>query len=362
MAAFSVAGPASIKGELEEKFEKNAETSQFESTRQVDTHLKPKLFFWDNIIIYLASTILGLSVSNIIVDFVRPEPNMVVCYTPENVSLNQAVFINNYCYEYLPSSENFTLALVIHGAAMLVPYYLWKAYFSARIDFFFTHAAKLETLRNRNTGEYPHKNLSVVDYLHTEFYERKGILIGYIIKLATQLLFVLLSISISAGVFQDFDIEFKCPKEEDHHLFPQVTCAYAKLRFISILRWVDYAILIVSLCVLSFGLYWCLKHSHTELAYKNVAQFCYHSCMNSKFYKATRCYCLNNDQHFLIMLLYATDAGLGRVFRSVQIVTRIRHELDAHFESLDSYYSKRHLGKHRIMMCKTTITRYIRFP
>ena len=347
-----VPGSEFIKGKLEEKSDKNAETSQMESIRRVDPHLEPKLFFWDNIIFYLASAILGLSVSNIIVDFVRPEPNMVACYTLTNTSRDQAVFINNYCNEFLPSSENFTLALVIHGAAMLVPYYLWKAYFSARIDFFFTHAAKLETLRDRNTGEYPHKNFSVVDYMHREFHERRDILIGYVIKLATQLCIVLLSIIISAGVFQDFDVEFECPKESHHRLFPQVTCAYAKLRFISILRWVDYAILSVSFFVLLYGLYWCLGRSHPELGYKNTSQFCYHSCINSKFYKATRRYRLKNDQHFLLMSLYATNAGLGRVFRSVQIVNRIRHELDAHFESLDNFDSMRNpeRSKHRIMM------------
>jgi len=236
-------------------------------------------------------------------------------------------------------SENFTLALVIHGAALLVPHYLWKAYFSARIDFFFSHAAKLETLRDRDTGEYPHKNFSVVDYMHREFHERRDILIGYFIKLATQTVVALLAICISIGLFQDFDIEFDCPREGEHRLFQVVTCTYAKLRFISILRWVDYALLCISLIVLAYGLYWCILRSHPELEHQKTSQFCFESCINSKFYIATKRYRLKNDQHFLLVSLFATDAGLGRVFKSIQIVNRIHHELDAHYESLDSFES-----------------------
>ena len=336
-----IPGSPAIKEKIEEKSEKRTEDSRLESIR-ADPHLEPKLFFWDNIIFYLATAILGLSVSNIIVDFVRPEPNTVACYTaPGNTSRDQTVYINNYCNQHLPFTENFTLALVIHGAAILAPYYLWKAYFSARIDFFFTHAAKLETLRERDTGEYPHKNFSVVDYMHREFHEKRDILIGYIIKTAAQFGIALLSLSISAGVFQDFDVEFDCPRRTEHRLFGKVTCVYAKLRFIAILQWVDYALLTVSLLVLLYGLYWCVIGSHPELEYENTSQFCYASCINSKFYKATKRYRLQNDKEFLLVWLFATNTGLGRVFKSIQIVNKIRHELDAHFESLDNYDSMR---------------------
>ena len=309
---------------------------------QTEYRLEQKLFFWDSVIFYLASAILGLSISNIVVDFVRPEPNTVACCT--NTTRDQTIYINSYCNNYLPFSENFTLALVIHGTLLLVPHYLWKAYFSARIDFFFTHAAKLETLRDRDTGEYTRKNFSVVDYMHREFHERKDILIGYIIKLAIQFLIALLSLSISIGIFHDFSTEFECflPKNiPDFCVLERVSCVYAKLRFISILRWVDYALLGISLIVLLYGLYWCIIRSHPELEYQNTSQFCFHSCINSKFYRACKWYRLKNDQHFLLLSLFATNAGLGRVFRSIQIANRIRHDLDAQFESLDNYDSMR---------------------
>ena len=325
--------------------------------------LEPKLFFWDNIIFYLASAILGLSVSNIIVDFLRPEPNSVACFSVFD-NRDQAAYVNNYCNDSLPFSENFTLALVIHGVLLLAPHYLWKVYFSARIDFFFTHAAKLETLRDRNTGEYPHKNFNVVDYMHREFHERKDILRGYIIKLLSQLFIAVLAISSTAGLFQDFNIQFYCsdmPLDDEDPAFQNIKCSYAKLRFVSVLRWFDYIFLALSVITICYGLfYWCLLKNHPELGHQETSHFCYDSCINSKHYQTKLeinkkwCYFqtvltwlkvryrLENDLHFLLVSLFSTNAGLGRVFKSVQIANDISQELSAHLESLDNYDSMKH--------------------
>ena len=304
--------------------------------------LESKLFFWDNIIFYLASAILGLSVSNIVVDFLRPEPNAVACFTDVN-NRDQAAYVNNYCNDFLPFAENFVLALVIHGILLLAPHYLWKVYFSARIDFFFTHAAKLETLRDRDTGEYPHKNFNVVDYMHREFHEKRDILIGYVMKLILQLIVAVLAISTTAGLFQnhEFKIQFDCPHMDDEE-DGRVKCSYAKLRFVSVLRFADYIFLALSVIAMVYGLYWCLLKSHPELGHQETSQFCYDSCINSKHYVHKRRYRLTNDLHFLLVSLFSTNAGLGRVFKSVQIANDISQELSAHLESLDNYDSMKH--------------------
>ena len=308
---------------------------------RIEPRLEPKLFFWDNIIFYLASAILGLSVSNIVVDFLRPEPNAVACYTPPNTSRDQAAYINNYCNDHLPFTENFTLALVIHGAVLLAPQYLWKAYFSARIDFFFTHAAKLETLRDRDTGEYPPKNFNVVDYMYREFHERWSILTGYRIKLISQLCIVALAIGISVRLFQEFNIEFYCPDkdEPEHDIFKRVRCSYAKLRFVSILRLIDYGLLGASSLVLLYGLYWSTICCHSELEHEGTSQFCYQFCINSKYYTGKKWNRLRSDLDFLLVSLFATNTGLGRVFKSVQIANDISEELSAHLESMDTFDS-----------------------
>ena len=382
---------------------KPAELASSEKNSEKTPMLEPKLFFWDNIIFYLASAILGLSVSNIVVDFLRPEPNSVACFSSFD-NRDKVAYINNYCNDFLPFTENFSLALVIHGVLLLLPHYLWKAYFSARIDFFFTHAAKLETLRDGNTGEYPPRNFNVVDYMHRKFHENKDILRGYRIKLASQLIIALIAIGTTAGLFQDFKIQFDCPgiDDEEDPIFQRVKCSYAKLRYISVLRYADYIFLGLSVVTILYGLYWCLPmKSHPDLGHQEISQFCYDSCLNSKhcvtkrwsFYHATRMwphyhiakmwpfyriakmwpfhhiirkcsfchiskkwplYHLENDLQFLLMSLFSTDAGLGKVFKSVQIAHDIAQELNAHLESLDNYDSMKHprtgrRGNHQLL-------------
>ena len=305
--------------------------------------LQPKPFFWDSIIFYLVSAILGLSVSGIIVEFLRPDQNVVSCFT-ELDNRAQYTYINSYCHKYLPIAEYFSIALVLHAAALVVPHYLWKVYVSSKVDFFFSHAAKLETLRERDTGEYPHKNFSIVDYIHREFSGRKIILTLYVAKLFIQFCLVAVSIAVSTIVFTDFEVTFECREDiQRSHLFGNVTCAYARILFINVLRVADYVILSLAMVILGFGIYWCLLHRHsTELGHLATSQFCYDSCINSKFYKPRKWYRLKNDFHFLLASLYATNTGLGRVFKSVQIASDISHELSAHFESLASYDSMKH--------------------
>jgi len=335
----------------------NSETKSEGSTSEspaasVDKTLEQKLFFWDSILFYLATAILGLSVSNVVVDFLRPEPNAVSCFTPFNYTRGQTDHVNNYCNEFLPSSENFSLALVTHGVLLLIPQYLWKAYFSARIDFFFSHAAKLETLRERNTGEYPNRNFNVVDYMHREFQERRDILVGYVVKLLSQFFIIVCSLAISSVLFTKFSIAFDCFYFEVTGSDRLMTrCSYSKLRFVSILRWIDYGLLGLSILAVSYGLWWCLLRSHPELGHQDTSQFCYDSCINSKHYKAKSWYRLKNDLHFLLVSLFATNAGLGRVFKSVQIADDISHELSAHLESLDNFDSMKHPQRGTYIAC-----------
>ena len=321
--------------------------------------LQPKPFFWDSIILYLVSAILGLSVSGIIVEFLRPDHNSIACFT-ELDNRAQYTYINSYCHKHLPVAEYFSVALVLHATALLVPHYLWKVYVSSKVDFFFSHAAKLETLRERDTGEYPHKNFSIVDYIHREFYDRKLILLLYVAKLICQFLLVVISMVVSTIVFKDFEVTFECYEDTRSHLFGNVTCAYSRILFINVLRVADYILLSLAMVILAFGIYWCLVHSHpTELGHLAISQFCYDSCINSKYYKPKKWYRLKNDFHFLLTSLYATNAGLGRVFKSVQIANDISHELSAHFESLASYDSMKHSIPGRGMPVSYKITNNI---
>ena len=292
--------------------------------------LEPKPFFWDSIIFFLASTIFGLSVSGVIVDFFKSN-NSSACFS-ELENRAQYTYINIYCQKYLPIVDYFIVALVIHAVVLVAPHYLWKVFFSAQFDFFFSHAAKIETLLERDTGEYPHKNYSIVDYLEREFCDQKIILTAYIAKLLLQILFVLASLAINIAVFSDidFDITFECL---DNQLFGNVTCAYPRKLFINVLQVVDYFLLAVAFLVLGFSLYRCLIYNHSKE--DEIAQFCYDSCIDAKFYqrkplkKWLNWHQMKNDFNFLLALLLATNTGFGRVFKSILINRNISQKFNA---------------------------------
>ena len=181
--------------------------------------------------------------------------------------------------------------------------------------------------------------------MHREFHERREILFGYVIKLRlSQLIIVALALIISNALFRRFSIAFDCfySEETDDLQSLKTRCSYSKLRFVSILRWLDYALLGLSFLTILYGLCWCLVFWHPELEHKDTSLFCYDSCINSKHYKSKKWKRLRNDLHFLLVSLFSTNAGLGRVLKSVQIANDISHELSGHLESLDNYDSMKY--------------------
>ena len=46
--------------------------------------------------------------------------------------------------------------------------------------------------------------------------------------------------------------------------------------------------------------------------------------------------------HFLLVSLFASDAGLGRVYKSIEIADDISHKLSGEMESLDTFDSMKH--------------------
>ena len=308
------------------------------------SNLKPKPFFWDSIIFSLASIIVGLSISSVIVDFFKSNDNAVACFS-ELENRDQYSYINSYCQKYLPVADYFSVALLTHAAALLVPHYLWKVYFSARFDFFFSHAAELETLLDRDTGEYSHKNYDIVDFLQREFCDKKIIFIMYVTKIISQILFVVSALVVNFTVFRNInlDITFECYDDNERsQLFGNVTCAYPKKLYINVLQVADYILLVVALMVLGFSLCWCLLCNHS--AEDKIAQFCYGSCIDAKHYKPSKkwlaWYQLKNDFKFLLVLLQSTNAGLGRVFKSILIRKLISQKFNDDVTTCQRYYKK----------------------
>ena len=286
--------------------------------------LNPKPFIWDSVIIFFASTIFGFSVSGVIAELFKSEQNSVTCFT-ELENRAQYVYINNYCYNFLPNVELFPAILVLHAAALVIPHYLWRVIFSAKLEFFFSHAAKIETLRNIY-GEIPKVNFKIAEFLKKEFDNKVAILKAYVAKLFLQLLLVLNLIAINVTLLNkniNFSIAFDCnDNDERSQLFGNVTCAYPRKIFIDAIQVADNIILVLAMFVLVYGLFWCLFYNNCSNK-DQIAQFCYDSCTGQKHYRSPKIslgfHQLKDDLDFLLTLLSRTNTGLGRVFKKILV-------------------------------------------
>ena len=118
------------------------------------------------------------------------------------------------------------MALILHAAALTVPHYLWMVLFGAQFESFFSHAAKVETLHEADTGKYPQKNYGIMNYLQKEFGKRKIILKLYVTKSSLQFLLVLISVGTNIVIFSDINFNIKFEGYDDRErsqLFGNVT-------------------------------------------------------------------------------------------------------------------------------------------
>jgi len=172
-----------------------------------------------------------------------------------------------------------------------------------------------------------------VQYLQRQLKDKKYIVVCYILKTISQFIVIVVAIVTNFSFFQNFDSTFTCEDSTQNHRFENVTCSYSKLQYISFLRVVDFILLALLLIALIFGLYWC-SVGHLTLAYKEVAEFTYQYGILGKHYidyfSKWRRFCnwiplkcsqrvpFRDDLCFTVFVLSLTNAGLGRLFKSIQ--------------------------------------------
>jgi len=317
--------------------------------------LQPKEFAWDESIFYLATAIIGLSISNFIVDFFKENKSAVSCFVPPSLgfSTDQVDYVNDYCQKSLPFTAKLPIALIIQGLILLAPHYFWKIVYGGEMDSFFQQAGDL-ALRDSRTGKYPEENFDAMKYIVKEFKGKKKMLVTYCIKLAVQLVLIVAAIIINVFLFDDFETKFKCDNINAELQFHNVTCSYAKLNFINILKGTDYVLLVLAFLALLWGLFYCFVQNHPELQHSKFAQFCFDLCMNSRYLISDQVLRLvditksmgldvdgdHNDLSFLLLKLFSTNSGTGKMFRSVQVTDTVseifNHTLAGDFYRCDS--------------------------
>lgn len=283
-------------------------------------------------------------------------------------SVRQIDFFNGYCSRSIPPSEFFPLYILVHGILLIAPHFIWTAVFKGDFDSFFAVTRKLDRLRDRNTGEYDPTNFDRVEKLEIEFGSRRKIFLFYIGKLLLQLCVCIGSYIFSAVFFINFATVFDCPKDlAENDVIPDkwplnvtIPCIYTSLRILSLVRYADYILLGLAVCLILMGLLWCAIRHTKELGHSDIANFVFQSCLSTKtyvfppFYEVRRrmnhsdncwfcCYpfalvtracrgCIacgfefkifspriKNDLDFFELYLFRADTSHGRVFKEIQI-------------------------------------------
>ena len=355
--------------------------------------VRQKDFYWDQIALVLISAILGLSFLDISIEFFRGSE--LQCYFElDNFTISKGNYINSYCYGSLPSTQYYLVFILVSALVIIAPHYLWSAYFAAHFDFFFDLIKKLDRLRDINTGEYDPLNFERVKKLE-EKYSKSRIFRFYKLKLVLQLTITCVALIVNATYFrmEGFDENFLCPKncvlsgsnstnqvepncsELCWPLNKQVMCVYNSLRLLRFLYYALYVLLGLAILVFITGLVWICSRHATELGAKEIAKFCFTSCLDPEAFSSTpwkvllTCYycgrqrlklsgrrhsseksprnCCNffcslpsfnprikNDLDFLLMRLFRADSGHGQVFKDIQIVKYLQKKVSADHERL----------------------------
>ena len=333
---------------------------------EAEKEIVPKEFFWDQLILYIATLIALLTLLDISLQFLRS--GGLFCYvdipsTPEvnvsEVTRDQAAYINNYCLQDLSISEYYTAFILIQGILLAAPHYLWSSLFRGQFDFFFDLVRQLDRLRDSNTGEYKPANFEIVKKLEKEFPARWKwfrIFSLYIGKLILQLVLAVVFIIVNSVVFPEsaFEFVFECPENfnstsrPDGWLLPfPVHCVYTSFRVYAKLLFTDYFLLVAAIAVTAYGLFWCVRRHTNALGYKDAALFTFTSCLKANEYvyepfwnrgcRALFSPRIENDLDFILMRLYRADSGHGQVFKEIQVDKELKQYISRDHELLHLY-------------------------
>ena len=359
-----------------------------ESNDKKDSNVIPKDFYWDQIVFYLVSALLGLSFVDISVEFFRG--SSVQCFTPtdelSSPNRDHFAFLNSYCFGSLPNTQFYLIFVLVSALLIIVPHYLWIAYFGKHFDFFFDLLKKLDRLHDPNTGEYDPFNFSCIEKLEERFSrdDSNSIFRWYWMKLVAQFAVSIFTLVFNFLYFKEFDANFTCKITFNSTEWPYSTrdipCVYNSLTLLRLLQIAAGVLVGLVIVILLIGFIWCFGRHTTELGAKDIASFCFQSCLLPDKYnfstrremfhsyqyfqyrklafldhrlclfnftlklptlKSLKLYIeklrypkIQNDLDFLLLRLFFADSGHGRVFRDIQIEKEFKMMIEQDHELL----------------------------
>ena len=339
--------------------------------------LTPRDFFWDSVALFVISAIVGLTVLDVVTEFVRG--SNVECYLPEGIGNASKEYINTFCSGNLPFTQYFPVYIIITGTLIAIPHYLWLNHYRGNFEFFFSQVSSLNRLTDAETVDtHTQQNVQIVKQLTTAFatYKQSTIFLFYVVKLVFQWLFTAGSIVAAVLLFQNsnFMEGFLCPmsNQMSDEFWPfdeKAFCIYNTLVLISYLRVAYLCLICLLLVCLSWAILWCFFTHATELGHKDVAKFSYLTGLSTKYYVArlpipgwSCCRYLRScllkfvttipwftfgggprirsDLDFMVMQLFRTDSGLGYTFKDIQTSLALKDLLEDDQRRLHIHYLK----------------------
>ena len=280
-----------------------------------------------------------------------------------------ATYINKFCLMDIPRFQYFPVFVTAFAFSLTFPHILWKAYFDAKFQSFFTVAKELSLHEHEL---FRSGNVDCVKTLESKFGKQKSIYISYIVKLLLQLLVSIGGICIAWAVFTEVSHTFTCPSSwsndgytEGWPLNTNVTCVYTSAQFFRLFQAIVTVFMIASFIFLLLGLLWCAApHSDLECisgplsdseiidgprrdrtSSVNFSRLTYlppELYQPPKTFLAVYGLMIRNDLRFLILLLYQSDFIIGTVFNTILL----RIHLFYFFEEMPFMYSL--LGKKKL--------------
>ena len=338
--------------------------------------LTPRDFFWDSVAHFVIRAIVGLTALDVITEFVRG--SNVECYLPGGIGDISQEYINTFCSGNLPFTQYFPVYIMITGALIAIPHYLWLNHYRGNFEFFFSQVSNLNHLMDVEiVGVHSdQQNIQIVELLTTVFaiQKRSTIFLFYVLKLTFQWLFTAGSIVTAILLFQNsnFMDGFLCPSSNQtlDEFWPfndKALCIYNTLVLISYLRVAYLCLICLLLVCLTWAILWCFFTHATELGHKDVAKFSFLTGLPAKYYVAqlpipewSCCrYLLScvlkyvttvswftfgggprirSDLDFMVMQLFRTDSGLGYTFKNIQTCLALKDLLEDDQRRLHVHY------------------------
>lgn len=330
-----------------------------------DGDLKASNYFWDGVILYLGSVIFGLTAFDAAFEYVRGGTGLT-CFGPDGK--DPGTYINTVCGDSIPITQYLPAFLYVQALAIIVPHFVFVATVGSQLDYFFSVVKKLK----KGEDKFSKSNLEIVRRLRSSFtkYKRNAIYWFYIGKLTLQLIFAIGTLVMLILIFTDYHIVFQCPKnlkELNTTSFPltkPITCVFRSLSLLFYFKLLDFVLIGLIFLAVFRGFLFCASGHPNELYLRSVAKFAYQSGISYKMYEPPeswympkflrRCYTslpiqprllspprISTDFDFIILKLFRTNAGMGRLFKDILVELVKRNEMDNEKIAVKLFYSYR---------------------